>query len=342
MATIPPFVVVGENIHCTRVLKRGGAKSIKLADGREAVAFARNGKNLSLPVPANWATISPPYAQDKIKHVALALYQCLNGNAEDKDAGTQYLCHLAERQITAGATFLDVNVDEYSPDPAEAIKMMEFLVTFLAERYQTPLSIDSSNADVLRAGLAKCRKDIRAPMINSISLERVEIVQLAKEFNADAIVSAAGAVGMPADAAERMANFRLIVAKLDEIGIARDKLHLDPLVLPISTDPLNGQHFLQATAQARAEFTGVHLSGGLSNVSFGMPERNLLNMVFTRLCMEAGTDGGIVDCVTMPVKAILALDQNSETYKLARAFLTGEDLFGGEFIAAHREGRLKG
>jgi 5-methyltetrahydrofolate--homocysteine methyltransferase len=145
---------------------------------------------------------------------------------------------------------------------------------------------------------------------------------------------------MPADADERMANFREVIAALDAVGVPRDRLHLDPLVLPISTDPMNGSHFLEATRCAAETFDGVHLNGGLSNISFGMPQRKLLNMVFMRLCIEAGTDGGIIDPVSVPPAAVLEMDTTSESYAMARAVLVGEDMFGMEYISAYREGRL--
>ena len=334
------FIVVGENIHCTRVVKRDGAKTAVLPDGRIGVSFKHGGADRMLPVPPTWAQFSPAFNEGKIKHVALAIHQALNAGGDDRQAGLDYLCYLAERQIKAGAAYLDVNVDEYSADAGQAAEVMSFVARFLSDRYSTPLSIDSSNLNILRAGLAACRTDNRPPMINSISLERVEAVELATEFNASAIVNATGRSGMPSGVEDRLKNFREIVNILENAGVARGKLHLDPLVFPISTDPLNGAHFLQSTAAATAEFAGVHLSGGLSNVSFGMPNRGLLNIVFAWLCVEVGTDGGIIDPVTMPVSAMAELDTDSEQFRLAKAVLIGEDLYGAEYISAFREGRL--
>jgi 5-methyltetrahydrofolate--homocysteine methyltransferase len=331
------FIVVGENIHCTRVVKREGARTKALPDGRTGVVFG----DLALPVPADWPTISPSYAQGNIKHAALAIWQMRHGQGEDCLLGEKYLLWMAERQIRNGAHFLDVNVDEYSTDSGEAADAMAFVVDFLGRHVDTPLSIDSSNPDVLRVGLEHCRRDIGAPMLNSVSLERTSVAAIAAEFGANAIVNAAGEAGMPADAEERLANLGRIISILQQHGVPPEKMHLDPLVLPISTDPSNGQHFLEATRRARAEFGGVHLSGGLSNISFGMPNRKLLNMVFTWICTEAGTDGGIIDPVSMSPKALAAQDPNSEPFKLARAVLTGEDMFGVEYISAHREGRLE-
>ncbi len=332
------FIVVGENIHCTRIVKREGTRTRTLADGRVGVVFGAD----ALPVPAAWESISPAYAQGNIKHAALAIWQMLHGEGEERNLGEKYLLWLADRQVRSGARFLDVNVDEYTTDPGEAAEVMAFVVEFLGRHVDTPLSIDSSNVGVLRAGLARCRRGVRSPMLNSVSLERPAAAEVAAEFQAEVIVNAAGESGMPANADERLENLRRIVAVLRGVGIPDEKMHLDPLVLPISTDPANGMNFLEATRRARAEFPKAHLSGGLSNVSYGMPNRKLLNMVFVWLCAEAGTDGGIIDPVTMPVKAIAELDPAAEPFRLARAVLTGEDMFGMEYIAAHREGRLGG
>ena len=334
------FIVVGENIHCTRVVKKEGTRTTILPDGRVGVTFKYKGKDLALPVPATWETTSPAYGQGNIKHAALAIWQILHGAADERKLGEDYLCWMAERQIKAGAHYLDVNVDEYSNDAAEAGKVMAFVVDFLGKRFTTPLSIDSSNATTLRIGLAGCRKDTKRPMLNSVSLERVEVADIAAEFEADAIVNAAGKSGMPADVAERMSNLKQIIAIMEKAGVPQAKMHLDPLVLPISTDPMNGQYFLDATRQAHAAFPAVHLNGGLSNISFGMPNRKLLNMAFTYICAEAGTDGGILDPVSMSAQAIGEMDPNSEPFRLAKAVLTGEDMYGMEYITAHREGKL--
>ena len=334
------FIVVGENIHCTRIVKRNGKRAITLGDGREVVTFQHNGEDRQLSIPENWASVSPAFEQGKVKHGALAMYQAMNGSGSDQKDGEDYLCWMAERQINAGATFLDVNVDEYSTDKGAVIDTMIFIVDFLGRRYDTPLSIDSSDPDTLRTGLERCRKDIRPPMLNSVSLEREEVADLVVEFNADAIVNAAGKSGMPCGVEDRMENLRQILGILTGNGVAVERLHIDALVLPISTDPMNGQYFMQATEQAVKEFPGIHANGGLSNISFGMPNRKLLNMTFTRICTDIGLDGGIIDPVSMSAEAISGMDTESEPFTLAKAVLTGEDMFGMEYIGASRDGRI--
>lgn len=337
---IRDFVVVGENIHCTRMVKRGGIKMTTLPGGGEAVAFKWQGQDRTLPVPATWGQVSPDFEKGKCKHVALAIWQILNGQGSARQDGEDYLAYVAERQIANGATFLDVNVDEYSADAKLNGEIMKFVVTFLGRRFATPLSIDSSNPDILAIGLQHCRKDIRAPMVNSVSLEREASIGVVKQYGADAIVGAAGHHVLPANTEERLANFRAILGQLERAGIAHGKLHLDPLVLPVSTDYNNGKYFLEATRAARQAFPGVHLNGGFSNISFGMPNRKLLNMVFIRLCLEAGSDGGIIDPAAIPMAAVAALNPAEEAFQFAKAVLTGEDAFGMEYITAFREGKL--
>ncbi len=334
------FIVVGENIHCTRIVKSGGSRTDTLPGGGEGVAFKYQGERYLLPIPPGWAEISAAYNDGKIRHIALAIYQSLNGaGEEERELGTTYLCWAAERQIKKGAKFLDINVDEYTNDTAERVEIMKWLATYLAGQFETPLSIDSSNVEALAAGLACVRKGT-TPMVNSVSLEREDAVDIVIDYSADAIVSAAAKQGLPSTVEERMSNFREIVSILDEKGMERSKMHLDPLVFPISVDPMNGKGFLESTETAAKEFPGVNISGGLSNISFGMPNRKLLNMVFTRMFVEAGGTGGIIDPVQMPPEAIGELDPDAESFRRARAVLDGSDMFGGEYIAAHREGKL--
>lgn len=334
------FVTIGENIHCTLIVKLGGIHTVEMPSGGVGVKFNFQGQDRILPIPADWEKLSPAMAQEKVKHIALAIHHARNSSGDDQQAGVDYLINAAERQIAGGANFLDVNVDEYTNDDAERLATMTWMASFLSERFDTPLSIDSSNKDVLRAGLKCCRTDIGAAMVNSVSLERADCVELIPEFKAEVVVGATGKEDMPCGIDDRLANFRQIIGMLDAVGVPRENMHLDPLVFPISVDPSNGKNFLEATAAAKKEFGPVKLTGGYSNISFGMPQRKLLNMVFVHLAVQHGAGSGIINPVSMPASAIGAMDEASEKFKLAHAVLTGKDMYGMEFIAAHREGKL--
>ena len=335
------FITIGENIHCTRIVTSGGSRTDTLPGGGVGVVFRYQGDRHLLPVPANWGDISPVYGDGKIRHVALAIRHCTAGkSAEERELGEKYLCWAAERQISKGANYLDVNVDEYTNDTKERVEIMTWLAGFLAGKYDTPLSIDSSNVETLVAGLENSRKDV-PQMVNSVSLEREDAVNVVIQFKADAVVSAAGKTGLPNTTETRIENFDGIMKILEGKGMGRGKMHLDPLVFPISVDPMNGKNFFDSTTAVKERYDGVNITGGLSNISFGMPNRKLINMVFVWLFVKAGGNGGIIDPVQMPPTDVAEMDPESEPFTLARAVLEGTDMFGGEYIAAFRDGKLK-
>jgi 5-methyltetrahydrofolate--homocysteine methyltransferase len=99
--------------------------------------------------------------------------------------------------------------------------------------------------------------------------------------------------------------------------------------------------FIEAVSAVREHYgADIHIVAGLSNISFGMPHRNLLNRVFAHLAAQAGADGGIVDPLHINQSVLDRMDTNANAYELARAALMGEDDFGMNYITAFREGTL--
>ena len=121
------------------------------------------------------------------------------------------------------------------------------------------------------------------------------------------IVTAAGASGMPSNTAERVENASSHDrARAREGHRRRTSLYVDPLVFPISVDGDFGEHCLDAFRELRARYGAeIHLTGGMSNVSFGLPGRRLINDVFLVLAIEAGADSGIIDPVTNSIEQVL-------------------------------------
>lgn len=327
------FIVVGENIHCTRIFKVGG-KSVKtLPDGRHAIVYKSGAETRNLVVPDVF-TSGNDWANGKVKHCAVALWQ---GNRGDTAAGTDYIRALARQQEAAGASYLDINVDEFSTRLDEKLAMIRWTVDVVQKSVKIPVSIDSSNTDILKAGLEACDPARGKPMVNSVSLERADAVEVARRFNAVVIASAAGEKGLPSSVAERVGNIDRLIVKLKAAGFADPDLHVDPLVFPISTDGNNGKAFLETVSTVRSKYgRDIHIVAGLSNVSFGMPNRKLINQVFSWLAVEAGCDGGIVDPLQINGAILKAMDTQAEPFKLARALLLGEDEYGMNYIAAFR------
>ncbi len=335
-----PFIIIGEKIHCTRVFKTDGNRVRKNPDGSFSLVYTRAGETRLLPVPAD-IVAGREWAAGKVKHCSVAIRQALRGAGEAQALGVDYLQALAEEQEAQGAHYLDVNVDEYTADTAERAEVMRWIAEILQQVVRIPLSIDSSQTETLRAGLAACDRARGRPMLNSASLERAMAIELTAEYDADVIASAAGERTMPRTMEERMANLQALVARLKALGRPDESIFLDPLVFPVATDGRNSLSFIEAVAAARRTFgPAMHITGGFSNVSFGLPNRKLINEVFTWLSREAGADSGIVDPGQINAQVLDALDTQSEAFQLARALLMNEDEFGAEYIAAAREGRI--
>lgn len=331
------FIAVGENIHCTRIFKVGGAR-VKSDDGKSYyITFTNKGKNDRLPVPDHF-TRTADWEAGKIKHCAVAFWQALNGDGSSSKKGIEYLSCLAAEQQEAGASYLDINVDEYSTDVAERVDLIKWAVNTVQKSVAIPVSIDSSNLDILRAGINACDKKRGKPMINSVSLERRDAVKVAAEGGAVVIASAAGEAGLPSSPEERMSNIEKIVSMLHDSGFSSRDIHVDPLVFPISTDGTNGTNFLSTVTKVRKKYgSEIHIVAGLSNVSFGMPNRKLINQVFSWLAVQAGADGGIVDPMQINGKIISGLNPENAQFKLAEDLLLGRDEYGMNYIEAFRQ-----
>ena len=337
---IPNFIVIGENIHCTRVLKRGGNLVGKGSDGRDSIIYEVKGTKQFMPIPEVFLK-NADWENGKVRHCAAAIWQGMRGQGADRQAGMDYLQLLARKQEKSGATFLDVNVDEFSMDLGERVQAMEWTAALVQQASALPLSIDSANVEIMRAGLRACDRARARPMVNSISLERLTLLDVLKEYQTAVVASAAGEKELPATVAERLVNLARLIPQLTSRGIELAWIHVDPLVYTISTDPANGKIFLESVAAVRCQYgPAIHIIGGLSNVSFGMPCRKLINQVFAWLSVEAGGDGGIVDPLQINAGILRSLDTGAESFQMASALLKGEDEFGMNFIAAHREGKL--
>jgi 5-methyltetrahydrofolate--homocysteine methyltransferase len=277
----------------------------------------------------------------RIKHVMAAVRQGLAGGAE-ADVAARYVAWMAQRQIDGGADYLDLNVDEISPDTSGRLEAMRWLVAAVGPVSSVPLAVDSSDAAVLEAGLDAVEPAWAggaAPMVNSASTERPEVLELVKERGTPVVLSCTGKA-MPSGTQDRIERAEEIIGMATDLGLPADSLHVDPLVIPIGVDPMAGQAVLDAIATIRERFgEEIHITGGVSNISFGLPARRIISDVFLDLCVSAGLDSGIIDPVA-DVHAALNPDRESEAYVLARAMLTGEDAFGMAFIEAFRAGKF--
>jgi 5-methyltetrahydrofolate--homocysteine methyltransferase len=337
-----PFLVIGENIHTTRSLLREGKLVVTAPSGEEAVRYVTaGGQTRYLPI-LEWFKSRQDYQEGRVKHVMVAIRAAMYHTGEIAAEGMRYLQNLVEKQVKAGADYLDLNVDEFSWNLEEQKAAMRWLVGAVEPLSPAPLSIDSSNQEILWAGIEACRGLAGRPLLNSASRERIDALDVAAAHELPVVVTAAGGAGMPRDAEERIENASWIVDAALAKGIPLDRMYVDALVFPISVDSQFVIHCLDAFRHLRAKYgESIHLTGGLSNVSFGMPSRKLINEVFLNLAVEAGADSGIVDPVTSNLHRVFLADKTSRPYQLAREMLLGGDPGCTNYLEAYREGELE-
>ena len=347
-----PFVVIGENVHATRSYARKGKNIVTIGD-TEFLAFRDvAGAERTCPIAAPVAA-STEFGRNKVKHIRNALLLGLGGDGvfpaeltgpvtpEDAQTAKDYLVAAAIRQQRAGANYIDVNVDEIDADEGIRVLAMEWLVRLLEPALGVPISLDSSSLEVLEGGFRASTMPCGPLLLNSASAERPEALDVAAAHKAAVVLSAAGKGSLPSDIAGKVANAEAIYAAASERGIAPADCHVDLLVLPAAVDSVNGANFLGAAKTFREKHgPEVRLTGGLSNVSFGLPNRKLINDVFVALGIDNGIDSGIIDPVTLRVDAVRTMDRDSKAFRMAADVLLGVDQFAMDFLEAFRAGEL--
>jgi 5-methyltetrahydrofolate--homocysteine methyltransferase len=341
VTTPDQFTIIGENIHASRVVLRNGRRAKSLEDGTEAVPFrGETGDQRFLTVP-EWFRSTQPYEQGQIKHFMIAMRKGISEDHEEQEEGRAYVHYETRRQAKAGARYLDLNVDEISPYLDMQKQAMKWVVETVQEVSPLPPSVDSSNAEIIAEGLAAYDGRAGRPMVNSLALERLQTLDLVIEHNATVIVTAAGQSGMPQDDDERIENVGTLLEFVQSKEVPLSDVYIDPLVFLISVDPRFGNHYFDAVKAIRKTYgSEVHVTGGLSNVSFGLPNRKLINDTFISLALDAGIDGGIIDPIQSKLESAFELDTDSEPVRLAMDMLLGKDDFCMNYIQAYRDGRL--
>lgn len=245
--------------------------------------------------------------------------------ARDKAA----IQELAIRQINAGADFIDVNAGMFHENESE---VLQWLIETIQEVTDVPFAIDSPSAMAILTGL-KANKNGK-PIINSITAEKARfdaIIPLIKQFDAKVIALCIDDSGMPETMEERVSIARTLIKKLSDEGVALDDIFIDPMIRPIGTGSHYGTIAIETIRQVKLEFPEVHIACGLSNISFGLPARKILNQAFMVAAMAAGMDGAILD----------PLDKKLMSFVYATEALLGKDDYCMEFLTKFREGEIE-
>ena len=242
--------------------------------------------------------------------------------AQKRDA--EFFKDLARKQASAGAHMLDVNAGV----PEKEVELLSWLVDLVQGVVEIPLCLDSADPEAMAKALPLCKQ---RPMVNSISDEpaRWALLPVLKEHRPRVIALCLSESGVPSGVEDRVATACRLIDRLTAEGFALDDIYVDPCVMPIATGP-HGQHLLAAVGQIVSRYPGVHISAGVSNVSFGLPVRKLLNETFLQLLMAHGLDAAIVDpCDPQLMMSVIAAEA-----------LLGRDANCKSYLRGYREGRL--
>jgi 5-methyltetrahydrofolate--homocysteine methyltransferase len=224
-------------------------------------------------------------------------------------------------QVQAGADILDVNVGTFGVDE---VALLPKTVRMVMEKVDVPLCLDSSNPEALEAALKVYKGK---PLVNSVtgekhSLERV--LPLIKKYGAAVVGLVQDDEGIPRDTERRVRIAHTIVERVEAEGIPREDLIIDCLAFAVGAEPASGVAVIEAIHRIRTEL-GVNITMGASNVSFGLPDRELLNSAFVAMAIAAGATCLIVDVAK--VRSII----------LAADLVLGRDNRARRYVEAYRQ-----
>jgi 5-methyltetrahydrofolate--homocysteine methyltransferase len=251
-------------------------------------------------------------------------------NASRKSVGTaiekndaETIKKLALDQTAHGADYIDANAGVFV---GKEVKYLKWLVETVQAAVDKPCSIDSPDPRAIEAALAVHKG---TAMINSISLEKDRydaMLPIVAGTDLKVVALCMSDAGMPETVDDRMAIADKLINGLLQKNVALENIYVDPLVQPVATNGNYGMEFLKAIENIMTAFRGIHTMCGLSNISFGLPERKFLNQIFMVMAIAKGLDGAIVN----------PLDQKMMANIIAAEALAGKDEFCAKYLEAYR------
>lgn len=242
---------------------------------------------------------------------------------EKRDA--DFIAERAIKQTEAGADFIDVCA---STAPELEIEALKWLIDVVQDATETPLCIDSPNPRVIEAVFKYAKQP---GLLNSISGEgdKCEVLLPLLTSNSWEIVGlTCDDHGIPRDVETKVKITEIMVEKAAKYGITPDRIHLDPCLLALATDNESYINFIKDIKVIRAVYPDIHITSGLSNISFGLPGRAQVNRTFMALAIQAGMDSAVMDptnkdmmATIFATYALLGHDRNCRSY--SKAFRAG-------------------
>jgi cobalamin-dependent methionine synthase I len=248
-------------------------------------------------------------------------------NAAIKEQDAAAIEKLAKDQYEAGATYIDVNAGTFVGEEA---KYLTWMVELIQGVIDGPCALDSPDPEALQAAM-KVHKGV--PLINSISLEKErwdKLLPLLSGSGLKVVALCMSDEGMPETAEQRLAIADKLINGLVQNNVKIDDIYVDPLVQPVATNSEFGVEFLKAVEGIMTGYPGVHTMCGLSNISYGLPQRKFMNQTFMTMAIAKGLDGAIIN----------PLDQRMMGNIIAAEALAGKDNFCMKYLQAYRAEKL--
>ncbi|MCI9273678.1 MAG: dihydropteroate synthase [Clostridiales bacterium] len=242
---------------------------------------------------------------------------------EKRDAA--FVQDLARRQEESGAQYLDINAGMFVEDECSHLR---WLMNTVQQVTQLPLVIDTPDPQVAAAIVREYKGE--KPIINSVTLEanRFEpMLNAALENDTGLVALCMDDSGVPDGVDRRIELAGELVDRLTKAGLKRQDIYLDPMVRPAGSGEAYGLEAIQSIKGIRALLPDVHIVCGLSNISFGLPKRALINRTFLVAAMTAGLDSAIMDPLNRELMASL----------YAANAVLGQDEYCIEYLGAYRE-----
>jgi 5-methyltetrahydrofolate--homocysteine methyltransferase len=237
----------------------------------------------------------------------------------------EHVKKVAQDEDKAGAHYIDVNAGIFVGKEPEYLK---WLTTTVQEVTDKPCAIDSPDPAAIETALAVHKG---TPMINSISLEKdrwEKLLPLVAGTDFKVVALCMSDAGMPTTRDDRLAIADKLVEGLTAKGIDVGNIYIDPLVQPLGTNNTFGVEFINAVAAIKERYPGIHFMCGLSNISYGLPERKFINRIFMAQAIYAGLDGAIMNPLDKPMMGTIA----------AAEALAGRDRMCVKYLKAFRAG----
>ena len=223
---------------------------------------------------------------------------------QKKDA--EYLCSQAVAQEKAHAAYIDLNVAAMME---KEIDTLCWAIPLLQRAVKVPLALDTPNPLAMEAAL---KTHQGRALLNSLSGDSAALeafLPLIKRYRPRVIALCLNEEGPPENADIAVSRARKMVDILQSAGLNLEDIFIDPLVRPIGVDHTSGIVFLESVARIKGALPGVKTIAGVSNVSFGLPQRRLINRTLLVLAMAKGLDAAICDPLDADVQASLAASE---------------------------------